>query len=225
MYILFLYKYKSKNQVCTYENWPKSLKCSMCGCSKDGGVVNNETERFGANTISSPERDIDENCAGNFIISNANKRNLSHHRYQLSSNEPINNCDSLQERRIRQIRRQADWQWLNACIGRCIQNETKKKGNKFHVNWFFIRFVCFQYLFCVGVVENNYGAVEAYLSCGGNPGRSLTSTEVTLLNRNSAYDVGHTLIHLAIRFHREEMLPMLLAQISGSGPGECVNHC
>lgn len=70
-----------------------------------------------------------------------------------------------------------------------------------------------------GVVENNYGAVEAYLSCGGNPGRSLTSTEVSLLNRNSAYDVGHTLIHLAIRFHREEMLPMLLSGISGSGPG------
>lgn len=74
-------------------------------------------------------------------------------------------------------------------------------------------------MFCSGVVENNYGAVEAYLSCGGNPGRSLTSSEVALLNRNSAYDVGHTLIHLAIRFHREEMLPMLLAQISGSGPG------
>lgn len=71
------------------------------------------------------------------------------------------------------------------------------------------------------MVENNYAAVEAYLSCGGNPGRSLTSTEVALLNRNSAYEscIGHTLIHLAIRFHREEMLPMLLAQISGSGPG------
>lgn len=68
-------------------------------------------------------------------------------------------------------------------------------------------------------MENNFSAVEAYLSCGGNPGRSLTNTEVALLNRNSAFDVGHTLIHLAIRFHREEMLPMLLAQISGSGPG------
>ncbi|CAD7001224.1 unnamed protein product, partial [Ceratitis capitata] len=40
-----------------------------------------------------------------------------------------------------------------------------------------------------------------------------------MLNRYSTFDVGHTLIHLAIRFHREEMLPMLLAQISGSGPG------
>lgn len=70
-----------------------------------------------------------------------------------------------------------------------------------------------------GVVENNFSAVEAYLSCGGNPARSLTSTEIAALNRNSAFDVGHTLIHLAIRFHRDEMLPMLLAQISGSGPG------
>lgn len=44
---------------------------------------------------------------------------------------------------------------------------------------------------------------------------------MALLNRNAAYEscIGHTLIHLAIRFHREEMLPMLLAQISGSGPG------
>lgn len=105
------------------------------------------------------------------------------------SSETINNCDTLQERqerRQRQIRRQVDWQWLNACLG---------------------------------VVENNYSAVEAYLSCGGNPARSLTSNEIAALNRNSAFDVGHTLIHLAIRFHREEMLPMLLAQISGSGPG------
>lgn len=105
----------SFGQVCTFENWPKSLKCSMCAIPKENSV-NNETERFVANTISSPEREIDENCAGNFIISNANKRNLSH-RYQLCSNEPINNCDSLQERRLRQYRRQADWQWLNACIG------------------------------------------------------------------------------------------------------------
>lgn len=100
---------------CTYENWPKTIRCSMCGSSKDG---NNETERIGANTLSSPDRDLDENCAGNFIISNANKRNTSHHRYALSSSETINSCDSIQDRRLRQIRRQADWQWLNACIGK-----------------------------------------------------------------------------------------------------------
>lgn len=70
-----------------------------------------------------------------------------------------------------------------------------------------------------GVVENNYSDVEAYLLCGGSPNRTLTSNEVALLNRNSAFDVGHSLIHLALRFQREEMLPMLYAQLSDPEPG------
>lgn len=37
--------------------------------------------------------------------------------------------------------------------------------------------------------------------------------------RSSAFDVGHTLVHLAIRFHREDMLATLLSQIEGSGSG------
>lgn len=71
---------------------------------------------------------------------------------------------------------------------------------------------------CLGIVENNFAAVEEYLSYGGSPGRALTAAEVSLLNRNSAFDVGFTLIHLAIRFQREDMLPMMLAQVSGT-PG------
>lgn len=87
----------------------------MCATPKDNN--SGENERIGANTMASPDRDIDENCAGNFFISNSNKRNSNHHRYQLGNVEPINNCDSLQDRRMRQFRRQADWQWLNACRG------------------------------------------------------------------------------------------------------------
>ncbi|XP_055907627.1 ubiquitin thioesterase trabid isoform X1 [Eupeodes corollae] len=170
--------------VCTYENWPKSLKCSMCGRAKDALICGNE----GLSCSNKALADKDEGFgASNNTLSNNTFNNK--HRYQLGSSETINNCDTIQERqerRQRQIRRQVDWQWLNACLG---------------------------------VVENNHSAVEAYLSCGGNPARSLTSSEIAALNRNSAFDVGHTLIHLAIRFHREEMLPMLLAQISGSGPG------
>ena len=99
-------------------------------------------------------------------------------RYQLSSNE----LDSHQERRVRQLRRQADWTWLNACIG---------------------------------VVENNPVAVDNFLVRGGNVTRGLTSNEVLLLNRSSAFDVGHTLVHLAIRFHRDDLLQRLLARNSG----------
>ncbi|KAL7727379.1 hypothetical protein ACLKA6_003037 [Drosophila palustris] len=180
---------------CTYENWPKSLKCSMCGKTREicgsgsqGDLHACASSISGSNkqlNLQEEQQQQQQNADTVSVNNSFNKK----HIYQLGSSETINNCDTLQERqerRQRQIRRQVDWQWLNACLG---------------------------------VVENNYSAVEAYLSCGGNPARSLTSNEIAALNRNSAFDVGHTLIHLAIRFHREEMLPMLLAQISGSGPG------
>ncbi|XP_065092722.1 ubiquitin thioesterase trabid [Ochlerotatus camptorhynchus] len=161
---------------CTYENWPKALKCSMCLHPRETNSGRNSQ----ASAKHSPEHD--ENVASNIVVNN--KRNQQLVREQ----EPMNNLDVYQqERYMRQLRRQPDWQWLNACIG---------------------------------IAENNVGAVESYLTCGGDAGRALTHSEVNLLNHNNiAFDVGHTLIHLAIRFHRDEMLPMLLVQISGSGPG------
>lgn len=53
---------------------------------------------------------------------------------------------------------------------------------------------------CLGIVEGDNAPVEAYLASGGDPARQLTHSEVLLLNRSSAFDVGHTLVHLAIRF-------------------------
>ncbi|EDV49732.1 uncharacterized protein Dere_GG17341, isoform C [Drosophila erecta] len=174
---------------CTYENWPRSIKCSMCGKTREREISGSQNDLHASSSLNSQEDNQQQPQQPNVDTVSVNNSFNKKHIYQLGSSETINNCDTLQERqerRQRQIRRQVDWQWLNACLG---------------------------------VVENNYSAVEAYLSCGGNPARSLTSTEIAALNRNSAFDVGHTLIHLAIRFHREEMLPMLLAQISGSGPG------
>lgn len=162
--------------VCTYENWPKSLKCSMCLHPRETNSGRNSQ----ASAKHSPEHE--ENVASSIVLNN--KRNQQMVREQ----DPANNMDVYQqERYMRQLRRQPDWQWLNACIG---------------------------------IAENNVGAVESYLACGGDPSRMLTPAEVNLLNNNDiAFDVGHTLIHLAIRFHRDEMLPLLLTQISGSGPG------
>lgn len=133
-----------------------------------------------------------KNLPNNYEISSSHPNlaavnNNNSCKYQLSSNE----LESQHERRIRQLKRQADWIWLNACIG---------------------------------VVENNQAPLENYLSRGGSVARTLTPNEVLLLNRPSAFDVGHTLIHLAIRFHRDELLPRLLAQISTNGPSgiKCV---
>lgn len=64
---------------------------------------------------------------------------------------------------------------------------------------------------CMGVVEGDMNPVEAYLNGGGDPTRKLTNPEVALLNRTNVYEAGHTLVHLAIRFHREDMLARLLS--------------
>lgn len=65
-----------------------------------------------------------------------------------------------------------------------------------------------------GVVEGDLAAVEAYKSSGGDIARQLTSDEVRLLNRPSAFDDGFTLVHLAIRFQRQDMLAVLLTEVS-----------
>ncbi|XP_051048085.1 ubiquitin thioesterase ZRANB1 [Phodopus roborovskii] len=65
-----------------------------------------------------------------------------------------------------------------------------------------------------GVVEGDLAAIESYKSSGGDIARQLTADEVRLLNRPSAFDVGYTLVHLAIRFQRQDMLAILLTEVS-----------
>ncbi|XP_053669945.1 ubiquitin thioesterase trabid [Anopheles nili] len=169
--------------ICTYENWPKSLKCSMCLHPRETAASNVSGRSNQAAAKASPEHDENTiNVASNIMVNNKRNQQLMGH------SDAMNNMDACkQERYLQLLRRQPDWDWLNACVG---------------------------------IAENNIGAVEAYLECGGDPSRALTSAEAFLISRNNcAFDVGHTLIHLAIRFHRDEMLPLLLAQISGSGPG------
>lgn len=77
------------------------------------------------------------------------------------------------------------------------------------------RFKCFSILVLVlGVVEGDLAAIESYKSSGGDIARQLTADEVRLLNRPSAFDVGYTLVHLAIRFQRQDMLAILLTEVS-----------
>ncbi|KAF4084749.1 hypothetical protein AMELA_G00109540 [Ameiurus melas] len=82
-----------------------------------------------------------------------------------------------------------------------IKNRMRKS------NWMFLNA-------CVGVVEGDLAAVEVYKSSGGDIARQLTSDEVRLLNRPSAFDTGFTLVHLAIRFQRQDMLAILLTEVS-----------
>lgn len=73
---------------------------------------------------------------------------------------------------------------------------------------------------CQGVVEGNGVAVEAYLASAGDPARQLSQEEASLLNRPSAFHAGYTLVHLAIRFHREDMLAILLTATDMAAKGK-----
>ncbi|KAK3595311.1 hypothetical protein CHS0354_004463 [Potamilus streckersoni] len=72
---------------------------------------------------------------------------------------------------------------------------------------------------CEGVVDGDLHAVETYLTNGGDPGRALTKEEVLLMDRPSAFEVGYTLVHLALRFKTEDILAVLLTgpEISAKG--------
>uniref|UniRef100_A0A0A9ZB83 ubiquitinyl hydrolase 1 n=1 Tax=Lygus hesperus TaxID=30085 RepID=A0A0A9ZB83_LYGHE len=153
--------------VCTYENWPKSKKCIMCGAmAAVAPTIRLSPSRSNSSAVTptrqpSPEvldHTLNEECT---LIKN-----------------PGNNYEY--DRR----RREVDWGWLNACKG---------------------------------VVDGDPAPVAAYLSAGGSPTRTLSPAEVQILSRDSAFDVGHTLVHLAIRFQREDMVAMLVSSIDGGG--------
>ncbi|KAK0165232.1 hypothetical protein PV328_003767 [Microctonus aethiopoides] len=183
--------------VCTYENWPKAVKCVMCGHQKERDKKEKSTVNSGI-ILPSPEKDVSQRGLPSppqpYIHQAQREENLavarrSAHRFEPKNDAlPIaqspNDCDY--ESRLKQLRRHTDWCWLNACLG---------------------------------IVEGENAPVEAYLASGGDPTRQLTHSEVLLLNRSSAFDVGHTLVHLAIRFQREDILATLLSQIEGSGSG------
>ena len=178
-------------KACTFDNWPKATKCTLCGVLRGKTTLDRSPQ--GSRSSSS------ENLAG--ASSDVNRRSgrrrsppsssdQTRDIQQLAgataasltgSNDPKQDTNKkLDDRKFRQFRnrlRDSDWLWLNACQG---------------------------------VVEGDFNAVEAFLAAGGDPGRQLTQDESSFLNRPSAFQSGYTLVHLAIRFQREDMLAALL---------------
>jgi len=64
---------------------------------------------------------------------------------------------------------------------------------------------------CQGVMDGDVHAVESYLAAGGDPARQLTAEECAVLGHPSAFSNGYSLVHIAIRFRREDILSTLLA--------------
>ncbi|KAM6444090.1 ubiquitin thioesterase ZRANB1 isoform 1-T3 [Liasis olivaceus] len=180
--------------VCTYENWAKARKCVVCDHPRPNNIEAielAETEEA-SSIINEQER---TRWRGSCSSGNSQRRSPpttkreSEVKMDFQRIEVAGAVGSKEELEV-------DFKKLKQ-----IKNRMKK------TDWLFLNA-------CVGVVEGDLAAIEAYKSSGGDIARQLTADEVRLLNRPSAFDVGYTLVHLAIRFQRQDMLAVLLTEVS-----------
>ncbi|XP_066548948.1 ubiquitin thioesterase ZRANB1 isoform X2 [Amia ocellicauda] len=178
---------------CTYENWPKTRKCVVCDHPRPNNME--------AIELADPE---DPSA----II---NEQDRARWRGSCSGGQRRSPPTSKRDSEVKM-----DFQRIELAAGAVgskeeLEVDFKKlkqiKNRMRKTDWLFLNA-------CAGVVEGDLAAVEAYKSSGGDIARQLTADEVRLLNRPSAFDDGYTLVHLAIRFQRQDMLAILLTEVS-----------
>ena len=183
-------------RACTYENWPRAMRCVLCGLPRGDRSSSSEKETAGGCRGGNVPRRRSPPTSSTRIGSSGAELADSHsggatacptiHQVQHERNvggptvdvAMASNYTSPKLLQIRNRLRDVDWLWLMACQG---------------------------------IFDGDVHAVEAYLAANGDPARQLTTDECALLGRSSAYAPGYSLIHLAIRFRREDMLSTLLA--------------
>ncbi|KAK1881472.1 Ubiquitin thioesterase ZRANB1, partial [Dissostichus eleginoides] len=180
---------------CTYQNWPTTAKCVVCDSPKPN---NQEAIELGESADPTPMINIQDRARWKGSCSGGQGQRRSPPMPKREDNvkmdfQRIELAAGAMSSRDEQ---EVDFKKLKQ-----IRNRMRK------TDWLFLNA-------CAGVVEGDLAAIEAYKSSGGDIARQLTADEVQLLNRSSAFDVGFTLVHLAIRFQRQDMLAILLTEVN-----------
>ncbi|CAB3257579.1 unnamed protein product [Arctia plantaginis] len=221
-------------EVCTYENFPLSRRCTMCRSPKP--VVNEDIFKLqdGASALPTPEvcgaEAVTERLKPLRISSPQGASASSVAKWPCptctydnwpksmkcamcgSSNPGPNPSPTPTHKNTLGINDICNSQAASIHELEAAGRRSKRRATNTNTDWLWLQA-------CLGVVEGEARCVEAYLASGGDTARALTPPEVALLNRASAFDAGHTLVHLAIRFQRQDILSTLLSRISGGGPG------
>eukprot|EP00063_Salmo_salar_P097148 XP_014071983.1 PREDICTED: ubiquitin thioesterase Zranb1-like [Salmo salar] len=208
---------------CTYQNYPKTRKCIVCDHPQPQP---NNREAIPIELAGQSED------APSSTSSNINEQDRDRARWRGSGGSCSRGLSGGQRQRQglrmtspptskREAEVKMDFQRIELAAGAMGSGEeqhhhpenidfkkTKQIKNRMRkTDWLFLNA-------CAGVVEGNMAAVEAYKSSGGDIARQMTSDEVRLLNRATAFNDGFTLVHLAIRFQRQDMLAILLTEVS-----------
>ncbi|XP_068249702.1 ubiquitin thioesterase trabid [Palaemon carinicauda] len=250
--------YKWRCRACTYENWPRSTKCVMCGTPKglsppaaqsqparlatpppptDSKNNNNNS----SNIVTTPSEPCEIPNKVEIIretsdvqqtdINAKNRENIIEISKSRISETLVQEQQLISQRNANETNENSSIATnLSTNIGPGAVSHRPGEGamalNNYETERLLrqlrrrLREADWAWLnACNGVVEGNYEPVEAYLSAGGDPMRQLTSADVKLLSRPSAFDEGHTLVHLAIRFGREDLLATILSRMDGGGTG------
>ncbi|KAL4640955.1 ubiquitin thioesterase ZRANB1-like isoform X1 [Arapaima gigas] len=175
---------------CTFENWPGARRCSACDQPEPGS-----TEAGGGADSGSSDSTVNEQdrarCSGN----------------QRHSSPPSSRRDPEVTMDFQRIELAGDAGDTRDDLEMGFKRLKQIKNRMRKTDWLFLNA-------CAGVVQSDLAAVEAYKASGGDIARQLTADEARLLNRPSAFDEGFTLVHLAIRFQRQDMLAVLLTEVS-----------
>ncbi|XP_038219771.1 ubiquitin thioesterase trabid [Zerene cesonia] len=219
---------KWRCEMCTYENFPLSRKCTMCRAPKpclgedifklqDGASALPTQDICGAEMVAERLKPLRiSSPQGHASASSINKWSCATCTYEnwprsqkcaMCGAAPPRGHDAPRPTGINDICNSQ-----NTSVHEVDSNGRRSKRRNNNADWIWLQA-------CLGVVEGDGRRVDAYLAAGGSPARALSAPEVALLNRASAFDAGHTLVHLAIRFQRQEILSTLLSRISGGGPG------
>ncbi|XP_050396269.1 ubiquitin thioesterase zranb1 [Patella vulgata] len=165
---------------CTYDNFPKNNKCVLCGSFRNRSHAADTNLAAGGSYSGDNERDF-----------NRRGRTSPGTSYSIDNMASIAGgayaAPSLSEERNRSEEKRV----------RLLRKRMRDK------DWLWVGA-------CAGVVDGDANAIEAYIQSGGDPARQLTQDEVALINKPGRFEVGYTLVHLAIQYKREDLLAVLL---------------
>eukprot|EP00092_Neocalanus_flemingeri_P044540 GFUD01049442.1.p1 GENE.GFUD01049442.1~~GFUD01049442.1.p1 ORF type:complete len:797 (+),score=258.60 GFUD01049442.1:140-2530(+) len=201
--------------LCTYENYPRSVSCVLCGAKKgrtspdqllhgalaqenrgspspDGASMQRPNDSFGAHSSDNNKTRCEEKPMPA--------------SYRPASQSPVNQAGSSgSDGAVGHV--ETGGNGSNNLDYEKRMKQLRKRMREADWSWLSA---------CMGVVEGDSNPVEAYLNSGGDPTRKLTQSEATLLGRPGVYDPGHTLVHLAIKLSREDLLATLLSQMESA---------
>lgn len=196
-------------QKCTYENWPRTLKCVICHHPK------NKQYKSDATTESQIVVPV---TTATTTLANRNVRLKKSSSPRRSPPRSPNVLSRQNSANIFDIPTAGEQQAdpvsdLALAVERIAISGTAAHPERFNLVKNRITLKDWTWLSaCKGVADHDLTSVSNYISMGGERTRPLTPDEVLILTELGVEhaEVGHTLVHLAIKYHHEDILRILL---------------